>query len=68
MGEIIMPTLFGDQEHWMERAKEAREMAAKILDHHHAKRAMLEIAESYEKIAKRAEAREVGIETHPHKE
>ena len=42
-------------------------MAANIADPD-ARRSMLEIAENYEKIAKRAEAREVGIGVHPHKE
>lgn len=55
-----MPTLYGTPEHWMIRANEAREMAANISDPA-AKQAMLAIAENYEKIAKRSEAREVGI-------
>lgn len=55
-----MPSLYGTPEHWAIRAKEAREMAANISDPA-AKQAMLAIAENYEKIAKRAEAREVGI-------
>jgi hypothetical protein len=55
-----MPSLYGTPEHWAVRAKEAREMAAHISDLA-AKQAMIAIAENYEKIAKRAEAREVGI-------
>jgi hypothetical protein len=63
----VSSTLFGDQEHWEARAREAREMAAKIADPA-AREAMLNIAKNYETIAKRAEAREVGIDVHPHKE
>ncbi len=55
-----MPTVSGNPEHCLARAKEARAMAAKIKDAA-AARGMLDIAESYEKIAKRAEARELGI-------
>ena len=55
-----MPSLYGTPEHWAIRAKEAREMAENISDAK-ARKAMLVIAENYEKIAKRAEAREVGI-------
>jgi hypothetical protein len=44
----------------MARAAEARTMAEKLTDAE-AKRAMLEIAKSYETIAKRAEAQEVGV-------
>jgi hypothetical protein len=55
-----MPSLYGTPGHWTIRAKEAREMAANIADPA-AKQAMLAIAENYEKIAQRAEAREVGI-------
>jgi hypothetical protein len=55
-----MPSLYGTPEHWTIRAKEAREMAEHMLDPA-AKRAMIAIAENYEKIAMRAEAREVGI-------
>jgi hypothetical protein len=55
---------FGSPEHWLARAQEAREMADQIADHE-AKRAMLEIAETYEKIAKRAEAREAGVAMPP---
>lgn len=41
-------------------------MAATITDEE-AKRAMIEIAANYEKLAKRAEAREAGIEFPPQK-
>ena len=56
--------LFGSPEHWLSRAKEARDMAAKITDPQ-AKKAMVEIAATYEKVAKRAEAREAGVEFPP---
>jgi hypothetical protein len=56
-----MPSLHGTPDHWIGRAKEAREMASSIKDAD-ARRAMMIIAENYEKIAKRAEAREVGID------
>jgi hypothetical protein len=56
-----MPSLYGTPEHWAIRAREAREMAEHIGDPA-AKQAMLAIAENYEKIAKRAEAREAGID------
>ena len=57
----VMPTIYGTAEHWLERARDAREMAAQITDAE-AKQAMLDIAEGYEQVAKRAEAREVGVE------
>jgi hypothetical protein len=52
-----MPNVFGTPEHWRDRAQEARAMADNITDPD-AKRAMLDIAESYEKIAERAERAE----------
>lgn len=60
----MMP-LFGSSEHWLARAQEARDMAENIADPE-AKRAMLEIAANYEKVAKRAEARDAGIPFPPH--
>lgn len=60
-----MTPLFGSSEHWLARAKEARNMAEQITDAD-AKCAMLEIAANYEKVAKRAEAREAGIPFPPH--
>jgi hypothetical protein len=54
------PRLFGTSEHWVARAKKTHNAAAHISDPA-AKQAMLEIAENYEKIAKRAEAREAGV-------
>ena len=56
-----MPLIYGTSEHWLERARDAREMAEHIVDLG-AKRAMIAIAENYEKIAKRAEAREAGVQ------
>ena len=59
-----MPTAFGTPQHWEQRAREAREMAKGISDPE-AKRAMLEIADNYDKLAKRAEAKEAGVPMHP---
>lgn len=59
-----MPNAFGTPEHWLARAKDARKTAESIKDAD-ARRAMLAIAENYEKIAKRAEAKEAGIPLHP---
>ena len=59
-----MPSAFGTAEHWLQRAAEARTMAHGIEDGE-AKRAMLAIAENYERIAKRAEARAAGIQIQP---
>ena len=61
-----MPLAFGTSTHWHQRAAEARAMAADIHDPE-AKRAMLAVAENYEKIAKRAEAREAGGPLTTHK-
>jgi hypothetical protein len=51
-----MPVAFGTSQHWRTRAGEARILAEGMTDET-AKRAMLDIAENYEKIAERAEAR-----------
>ena len=59
-----MPALSRDQSHWELRAKEARALAEQIADPV-ARHAMLEIAANYEKIAKRAEARDARIPTPP---
>lgn len=56
-----MTLVYGTVEHWLERAREARGMAIQMQDGD-AKEAMLRVAEGYEKVAKRAEAREVGVE------
>ena len=55
-----MPALFSDQKHWEQRAKEARALAETLTDPV-AKKAMLVIASNYEKIAKRAEARDANV-------
>lgn len=55
-----MPLRFGSPKYWHERAEEARATAEGMSDPK-AKQALLVIALSYEKIAKRAEAREVGV-------
>ena len=54
-----MPNRYGSSEHWHECAQDARMMAEHITDPE-AQRAMREIATNYEKIAKRAETREIG--------
>jgi hypothetical protein len=58
-----MPTVFGTPEHWRSRAEEARTIAEQMNDPD-AKRAMLEITARYEHIAKRAEARDAGVDMH----
>ncbi len=45
-----------DPQHWLDRAKEARALAEPIADLE-AKRMMLVIADDYEQLAQRAEAR-----------
>jgi hypothetical protein len=62
---IDMPVIYGTTQHWLERAREAREMAAHMRDPE-AKRSMLAIADGYEKVAKRAEAREAGVDLPNH--
>jgi hypothetical protein len=62
-----MATVSGIPEHWRARAKEVRAMAATIKNAASA-RAMLDIAESYDKLAKRAEASEIRIRVHRHGE
>ena len=56
-----MPVICGTAEHWLARAREAREMAAQM-DDPVARQAMLAVAENYETVAQRAEAREVGVD------
>jgi hypothetical protein len=62
-----MAILSGNPEHWLARAREARAMAATIKNAA-AARALLHIVESYEKVAKRAEAREIRIPAYRHGE
>jgi hypothetical protein len=52
------PTSFNDPAHWRQRAQEARGIADQ-LDDPAAKRAMLEIAQSYEQLAAIAEKRAI---------
>ena len=66
-GEEQMPHAFGTPDHWLARAKEARVMAEQITDPL-TKQAMLDIAEDYEKVAKRAAAREASIAVPPHEQ
>jgi hypothetical protein len=65
-GEEQMPTAFGTSEHWRQRAQEARDMA-KNIDDLEAKRSMLDIADLYERIAARAEAKREGVPLQPSK-
>jgi hypothetical protein len=58
-GAGVMPTTFGTPAYWQERAEEARALAEDMNDAE-ARRAMLAVAENYEKIAKRAEAKGTG--------
>ena len=51
-----MPTKYGTPEHWRDRATEARAQAEQMSDDA-ARQGMLSVAESYEKLAKRAEAK-----------
>jgi len=57
--EQNMPIAYGTPQYWRERAEEARAMAEGII-HPEVKQAMLLVSESYEKIAKRAEAHAAG--------
>jgi hypothetical protein len=50
--------LLNNAEHWRDRAEEARTHAEQLTDPE-AKRMMLSIAESYEKLAQRAEERRI---------
>src|ERR1700730_8460655 len=53
------PSFINDPDHWCQRAEEARTLAAQIRDAQ-ARVAMLRIADDYERLAKRAEARAIG--------
>jgi hypothetical protein len=50
-----MPFVFNDPQHWLSRAAEARDVAARMKDPG-ARADLLAIADEYEKIAKRAAA------------
>jgi hypothetical protein len=50
--------LFNNVKHWLERAEKAR-VHADLLTDLQAKRMMLEVAESYERLAKRAGERQL---------
>jgi hypothetical protein len=53
---------FHDPQHWRDRAEDARRLAAEIIDPP-SRRTMLEIAESYESLARRAEQKMQELET-----
>jgi hypothetical protein len=55
-----VPIVYGTAEHWLARAQEAREMAAQMNDPV-ARQAMLAVADGYESVAKRAEARAAAV-------
>ena len=62
-----MPTALGTPQHWRERAREARDMADHMEDPE-GKRSMFEVAERYEHIAKRSEAKLAGVTLPPDNE
>jgi hypothetical protein len=51
-----MGSLMDDVEHWRQRAREAREQAERGSDSH-ARKLMLAVADSYDRIVRRAAAR-----------
>jgi hypothetical protein len=53
--------LFNNVKHWLERAEKAR-VHAELLTDAEAKRMMLNIAESYERLARRAAERQLSAE------
>jgi hypothetical protein len=57
-----MPSLLNNVRHWLERAEEARAVAGQINDPE-AKQVMLDIAASYERMAKLAEERNTKLRT-----
>jgi len=61
-----MPTASGTPKHWHERAREARAIASHMHDLQ-ARCCMLEIAERYDRNARRAEAKLAGITLPPNK-
>ena len=62
--EAAMPdtsaSIATDPKHWRDRAEEARAMAVQMSDRE-TRNMMLDIAESYEKLANRAEKRAAGL-------
>jgi hypothetical protein len=58
---LNVPVVHGTIEHWLGRAREARDIAAQ-LDDPVARQAMLAVADSYEIVARRAEARAAGVD------
>jgi hypothetical protein len=56
-----MPLIYGAAEHWLARAREAREMAAHMEDSV-ARPAMLAVADNFQTVAKRSEARAAGVD------
>jgi hypothetical protein len=54
------PSIATEPKHWRDRAKEARAVAAQMSDRE-ARNMMLHIADSYEKLAIRAEKRAAGL-------
>jgi hypothetical protein len=62
---LPLPVIYGTAQHWLRRAEEAREVAAQMHDPV-ARQAMLDVATNYETVAKRAEAREAGVDMPNH--
>jgi len=61
----MMKALINDPEHWLSRAEEARAIAEQMTDSQ-ARASMLRVAQEYEKLAERAEARTIsGAEGKP---
>jgi hypothetical protein len=61
----MMKALINDPEHWLSRAEEARVIAEQMTDPQ-ARASMLRVAQEYEKLAERAEARTIsGAERKP---
>jgi hypothetical protein len=50
---VGVPSLYNDPEHWRRRATEARAVAEKMTDAV-GKKAMMEVAENYDRVAARA--------------
>jgi hypothetical protein len=63
---LPVPVIYGAVEHWLKRAREAREIGARRMADSVARKAMLDVASNYETVAKRAEAREAGVDMPNH--